>query len=115
MKNKLIELICEAVREHNCEAHCNCNCIKVEIIADHLIANGVTVQQWIPVSERLPEEREGWCNTFSDTVLVAHKRHDGSIRMTTSCTIDGKWHSDVQHIQYEITHWMPLPEPPKEN
>ena len=26
-----------------------------EIIADHLIANGVTVQKWIPVTERLPE------------------------------------------------------------
>ena len=29
-----------------------------EKIADHLIANGVTVQEWIPVTERLPEEGE---------------------------------------------------------
>ncbi len=27
----------------------------IEKIADHLIANGVTIQKWIPVSERLPE------------------------------------------------------------
>ena len=29
--------------------------ISASRIADHLIANGVTVQQWIPVAERLPE------------------------------------------------------------
>ena len=27
-------------------------------IADHLIANGVTVQKWIPVSERLPDKND---------------------------------------------------------
>ena len=30
----------------------------IEKIADHLIANGVTVQQWIPVSERLPDKND---------------------------------------------------------
>lgn len=29
-----------------------------ERIADHLIANGVTVQRWIPVTERRPEEND---------------------------------------------------------
>lgn len=29
-------------------------------IADHLIANGVTVQEWISVDDRLPEIPEGW-------------------------------------------------------
>ena len=29
---------------------------KAKEIADYLIANGVTVQKWIPVTERLPEE-----------------------------------------------------------
>ena len=29
-----------------------------EEIADHLIANGVTVQEWISVDDRLPEEKE---------------------------------------------------------
>ena len=28
----------------------------VGAMADHLIANGVTIQQWIPVTERLPED-----------------------------------------------------------
>ena len=29
----------------------------VEYVADHLIRNGVTVQEWIPVTERLPESQ----------------------------------------------------------
>lgn len=29
-------------------------------IADYLIANGVTVQKWISVDDRLPEIPEGW-------------------------------------------------------
>ena len=36
--------------------------------ADHLISNGVTVQKWIPVSERLPED--------DSHVLVARKNGD---------------------------------------
>ena len=33
---------------------------KIKMIADHLIANGVTVQEWIPITERLPEIPNGW-------------------------------------------------------
>lgn len=33
------------------------------LIADHLIANGVTVQEWISVDDRLPEIPEGWAES----------------------------------------------------
>ena len=33
---------------------------KIKMIADHLIANGVTVQEWISVDDRLPEIPSGW-------------------------------------------------------
>ena len=33
---------------------------KIKMIADHLIANGVTVQNWIPITERLPGTPNGW-------------------------------------------------------
>ena len=32
-------------------------------IAEKLLANGVTVQEWIPVYDRLPEIPEGWAET----------------------------------------------------
>ena len=30
----------------------------VEYVADHLISNGVTVQEWISVEDRLPDNKE---------------------------------------------------------
>ena len=63
--------------------------------ADHLIANGVTVQKWIPVSERLPEK--------NNEVLV----YDGKFVFSKSFL-------DVSYVsKYGVTHWMPLPQPPK--
>ena len=74
-----------------------------------VIANGVTVQQWIPVSERLPKDNE--------RVLVYHD--DGMIRFG----INKGGFADVVSSLYlqhnhrtcisKVTHWMPLPEPPK--
>ena len=70
-------------------------------IADHLIANGVVVQRWIPVTERLPEDGQ--------TVIacVTHRFGDKSIIPMVF------WHESYFHWQ-DVTHWMPLPEPPKE-
>lgn len=70
----------------------------IETIADHLIANGVTVQRWIPVSERLPE-----CGN-----LVLAIDCDGL--MSTAYYV-GRWHGMLD--EDAITHWMPLPQPPK--
>ncbi len=77
--------------------------------ADHIIANGVTVQKWIPVTERLPEANE--------RVLVYHD--DGMIRFG----INKGGFADVVSTLYlqnnhrtcfsKVTHWMPLPEAPK--
>lgn len=52
IRNKLIELQTEAIRKFMATAT---NTPLVGFITDHLIANGVTVQRWIPVEERLPE------------------------------------------------------------
>ena len=70
--------------------------------ADHLIANGVTIPEWIPVTERLPEK---WQN-----VLVV--RTDGAFRLDFVGSLD-VWYDDVNFVGYPVTHWMPLPEPPK--
>ena len=41
MRDRLIELICEAIQEDNCVAHCNYPpCNKCKSIADHLLSNG---------------------------------------------------------------------------
>ena len=77
-----------------------------EEIADHLIANGVTVQEWISVKDRLPEKNVN---------CIVHYRHaycdnDGYWAIGFCCYDGEKFLFDPA---YKITHWMPLPQPPK--
>ena len=100
-REKLIELL-EDTRNNAAWHHWG-----YEESADHLIANGVRLEEkqatsdeskWIPVTERLPEEYKA--------VFVCYESGKVYINYTTR---GGKWHS----IGDDITHWMPLPEPPK--
>lgn len=59
---------------------------------------------WIPVEDELPEE--GY------TVLVALKNRIMTI-MTASYCVDGEWYYNGHKIHSVVTHWMPLPQPPK--
>lgn len=69
------------------------------------IANGVVVREWIPVTERLPED--------GVRVLAAHD--DGVVRIGISRgyfpAVVSKNNAKAFGIA-EVTHWMPLPEPP---
>jgi hypothetical protein len=100
VKEKLIELLDKGPAEY---------AVGSEGIADHLIANGVTVQEWIPVTERLPEMKHEPYN-----VLVCH---DVKGTMIMDCA----WYSHCKQkwcsfngMNLKVTHWMPLPEPPRE-
>ena len=98
-----------------------------ELIADYLIANGVTVQEWIPVTERLPDEHESlfahykgtdkWCDgmfmTISDLVIVCAEYENGERIVKTANTTEGIWKVKDSFYPCRVTHWMPLPEPPE--
>ena len=71
-------------------------------VADHLIANGVTIQRWISVEEKLPEP----------TVNVLVRYEDGEIDIDAWFRMFGRFLMD--NDDNRVTHWMPLPEPPKE-
>ena len=78
--------------------------------ADHLIAHGVTVQEWISVKDRLPEYSN---DGFADAVLVT----DGFVQHM-AYFVGGEWRfaesGEIKEpMWYRITHWMPLPQPPK--
>ena len=79
----------------------------IEDVADHLITNGVTVQEWISVTERLPENGE-WVLCFMKDTCV------GTFRVLQWNYIDWQWNDENEWFdEKDVTHWMPLPEPPK--
>ena len=60
-------------------------------------------QRWIPVTERLPED--------DDDVLIMSS---GSISMGYYSVYNEYWADYINVYNSDVTHWMPLPEPPKE-
>ena len=89
--------------------------VDVLAIADHLVANGVTVQEWISVKDKLPPHNHD--------VLVY--RPDMAMKIVVDSYYgyygedDAEWHEgwakygkDI-HNNPLITNWMPLPDLPK--
>lgn len=116
VREKLVELIAQKVCEtwsgtcdqwlpHDC-GKCYANDCHISEVADHLIGNGVTVQEWVSVDDRLPEEKVD---------CIVHYKH-------AYCNNDGYWAIGICFydgekfridLAYKVTHWMPLPEPPE--
>ena len=87
--------------------------------------------EWIPVSERLPDEHDSlfakfygtdkWNDalwkTQSKEVLVTVEFEYGIRSVTSSYTTDDKWEIEkrVKFRKCKVVAWMPLPEPYKEN
>jgi hypothetical protein len=63
--------------------------------------------KWIPVTERLPEKR-GFVLVFTYDKIAGEAFMEGDGRFYWSNT-------DEYAEPLFITHWMPLPEPPKED
>ena len=84
-----------------------------EYIADTLLDNGVTVQEWISVTERLPDLISCNVGTAYSEAVIAWT----SGRKVMIAVWDGiDWIAPFDYWEAwgeEITHWMPLPEPPK--
>lgn len=81
-----------------------------ERVASHLISNGVTVQEWIPVTERTPE------NIGLYLVIEKHWL-DGSSGVEIAKWNNTDWFTadrKSKEITPRVTHWMPLPAPSKE-
>lgn len=66
-------------------------------------------RRWIPVTERLPEIGRKCLITNREIVVRGWLRPDGVWK--TGVSSDEIW---SKFSLYPPTHWMPLPEPPKE-
>ena len=101
VREKLVDLIIDAKRTDPETGSFT------EYLADHLISNGVTVQEWISVDDRLPEN--------GGYVVCIAKRNPFSRFMPMVARIEKNgWVNPIteQYIS-DVTHWMPMPNLPK--
>ena len=95
VREKLVELIIDAKRTDPETGSFT------EYLADHLIANGVTVQEWVSVDDRLPDDDE--------VVIICTDKNF----VYAGELIGDTWFLDNDSWTATVTHWMPMPEPPK--
>ena len=76
-----------------------------ELIADYLIANGVTVQEWISVDERLPQ------NFVS---VLGYMTDAGEFPPVRECyTVGNVFFFPSLGDIHPVSHWCEMPQPPK--
>ena len=84
---------------------------KIAKIADYMVSHSVTVQEWISVDDRLPEEGE--------YVLCVLKGFNYGGKIQVCKFVPADKFKDKPYFEHfrngfpSVTHWMPLPQPPK--
>jgi hypothetical protein len=79
------------------------------------ITDAFAKQRWIPVGERLPDGREevlGWQSWVPNQHWCAGVFVCRRIDRDTAYLKAGEWLTEEGRL-WNVTHWMPLPEPPK--
>ena len=118
VREKLIEILRKPIFPHELVD-------PIESVADYLLDSGVTVQEWISVYDRLPQEDGAYLVTANDfgnsqRVKIRWFAKDGE-------TVDKYDLAGQKYVWYfydsecgyastkSVTHWMPLPLAPEED
>ena len=100
VREKLIEILRKPIFPHELVD-------PIEAVADYLLDSGVTVQEWVPVDERLPEEnQEVILQDFYGNITIGKMKITDGIEGFS----DGDWWASANNY----VAWQPLPEPYKE-
>ena len=114
VREKLVELLSEKCME-TCKQRKGYVCSVEEcrrckekccgFYADHLIANGVTVQEWISVDEKLPQ------NFIS---VLGYMTDAGEFPPVRECyTVGNVFFFPALGDIHPVSHWREMPQPPK--
>ena len=77
----------------------------IDAIADSIIAEGVTVQEWISVDERIPQ------NFVS---VLGYMTDAGEFPPVRECyTVGNEFFFPALGDVHPVSHWCELPQPPK--
>ena len=98
VREKLIEILRKPIFPHELVD-------PVEAVADYLLDSGVTVQEWISVDERLPE------NFIS---VLGYMTDSGEFPPVRECyTVGNAFFFPALNDVHPVSHWLEMPKPPK--
>lgn len=76
----------------------------VDSIMEFLATDNNVGHKWISVKDRLPEHGD---------IVLCHTKHD-DLLVFQWCEMSHRWVDQYEDYRQDyITHWMPLPQPPK--
>lgn len=97
--------------EHNCGIH---GCAIMRASADRLEELSQRAPQWIPVTERLPDDDDGdWCLVYADG-QEGSLVYRGAVICADYDHSTGNFFDGSLCITNLVRYWMPMPEPPGE-
>lgn len=101
--NNFMRLDCISTKSYDVAIDCMTECAKKKA------ADVQPVDRWISVEDRLPE--------IGKSVLIYYPKWDGDEIQVAKLDLDGMMFDICGEFNIgtgAITHWMPLPEPPKQ-
>ena len=104
VREKLVEIVKKAAYS---SLPSNTEDFHLNMFVTNLLSHGVTVQEWISVNDRLPED--------GGYVVCIAKRNPFSRFMPMVARIEKNgWVNPIteQYIS-KVTNWIPMPQPPK--
>ena len=108
VREKLVELIKDGIRKGLRARGDDRLDYSFEDVADYLINNGVTVQEWVSVKDRLPEGSGMY-------IVTANDGHAQRVSFVLWQKRNRMWSLTGARSYWRVTHWQPMPQPPKED
>ena len=114
VREKLIEILNKPIFPHEIVD-------PIEAVADYLLDNGVTAQEWIPVKDHTPTEADGTVWVYLADVFPYNEKepyidakHDRRITEAKYSQFSKQWYKEGAIFpEGVVTHWMEKPQPPK--